>query len=893
MHLHFTLPYRTRWGEQIKAVLRLSGFGMPGRERVLPLHTTDGETWKATIEITLPEGAELIYYYAVYENGSVKRREWRAVPRKVVTGKHPAKRYELRDAWRDAPALSALYSTAYTNTQDEHLYYKGADVVFNKTIILRAFAPQLKEGEVLCLCGEEEALGAWNTLNAVTMQKTSLHEWSVSLDAEKIKSGSLYKFVVRKTDGSVEWEQGADRVLPFLVIKDEEAIVLSDQCPLFGRAPWRAAGVVLPVFSIRTEKSFGVGDFGDLKTLADWAAISGQKVIQLLPINDTTLTGTWTDSYPYNAVSVYALHPMYVDLNQLPALKDKKQAEQFEQERKKLNALPQVDYEEVNKLKRAYLQAAFKEDEGKTFTTRGYQEFFDKNRRWLVPYAAFSYLRDQFGTPDFSKWPRFSVYNRDQIFALCAPTSAAFKEISFHYYVQYTLHKQLLAAADYARSKGILLKGDIPIGVSRQSADAWAEPKLYNLNAQAGAPPDPFSATGQNWGFPTYNWSEMAKDGYSWWLRRFEKMAEYFDAYRVDHILGFFRIWEIPLHSVQGLLGQFAPALGFTKEEIKRFFGLEWKDAYLTPYISEEMLQAVFGEYAAEVKEAYLTAQENGYALLPEYDTQRKVEAYLGNKKDEKTHKICEGLYTLINQVLFVPDHNQEGKFHPRIAVLGDWVFNALSREDQAAFSRLYNHYFYERHNDFWAEQAAAKLPAVTQSTRMLPCAEDLGMIPACVPAVLDNLKMLTLEIQRMPKQVGVTFASPRQYPWMSVCCIATHDMSPLRLWWTEDRALTQQFYNDVLGRGGEAPKEAPADVCEQVVRQHLESPSLLCLLGFQDWTSMDEDLRNPDFEGERINVPANPRHYWRYRMHVTVEDLIKNDAFNTRLRDMIEKSGR
>ncbi|MBR2865201.1 MAG: 4-alpha-glucanotransferase [Elusimicrobiaceae bacterium] len=893
MLLHFTLPYRTRWGEQVKAVLRLSGFGMPGVERVLPLSTTDGVMWQASIDVSLPEGVELVYYYALFENGTITRREWRAVPRKIVIGKHFAKRYELQDFWRDAPTLSALYSSAYTGQTPQHHYYKGSDCIFTKTILLRASAPQVAEGEVLCLCGGAESLGAWDPQRAIPMQKSSLHEWSISLDAQSFSAGTEYKFVIRKKDSSTEWEEGPNRTIPFYALKEDEALVLSDLRPFFARKPWRIAGVVLPVFSIRTEKSFGVGDFGDLKTLADWAARSGQRAIQLLPINDTTLTHTWTDSYPYNAVSVYALHPMYADLNQLPPLSNLQKTAEFEKERERLNALPQVDYEAVNKLKKEYLALAYADDEGHTFTTRDFREFFDKNRRWLVPYAAFSYLRDRFGTPDFSQWPQYSVYDRAQINALCVSSSPAHKDIAFHYFVQYTLHKQLLSAANYARSRGVLLKGDIPIGVSRQSADAWAEPKLYNLNAQAGAPPDPFSATGQNWGFPTYNWAEMAKDGYDWWRRRFEKMAEYFDAYRVDHILGFFRIWEIPLHSVQGLLGQFSPALGFEKEEIKRHFGLEWKDSFIKPYISQQMLGSLFGEEAEAVKQTYLQEQDGVWSLKEGYDTQRKVEAALSGKDDEKTLKIREGLYALINQVLFVPDHREPGKYHPRIAVLGDWVFNALTLDEQACFTRLYNHYFYERHNEFWAAQASAKLPAVTQSTRMLPCAEDLGMIPACVPGVLDQLKMLTLEIQRMPKQVGVTFADTKAYPWMSVCCVATHDMSPLRLWWKEDPALTQQFYHEVLGRQGQAPQDAPADVCEQILLQHLQSPSLLCLLSFQDWTAMDESLRNPDIEGERINVPANPRHYWRYRMHVSVEDLIRNDGFNNRLRTMIESSGR
>ncbi len=894
MHLQFTLPYRTRWGEQIKAVLRLSGLGRAGVERLLPLRTEDGETWHAAVEVDLPPGVELIYHYAVYENGSPKRREWRAVPRKLTFGQNSAKLYELRDFWRDAPSLSPLYTTAYSRPPAEHAYREVADKVFARTLVLRASAPQLAEGETLCVCGQDDALGAWDPAKAVAMEKTALHEWSVSLDAQTLHAGAAYKFVSRDLTGRVQWECGENRQIPSLPREDGDVVVLSDFRPQFDRPLWRLAGTVLPVFSIRTENSWGVGDFGDLKTLADWAEMTGQKAIQILPINDTTMTGTWTDSYPYNAVSVYALHPMYADLRALPALKDSAAAERLEREGKRLNALPQVDYEAVNRLKNEYLHLSFEQDGQKTLASAPYKRFFERNKRWLVPYAAFSYLRDQFGTADFTKWPRYSVFGRGAVDVLCAPSSPAYEKISFYYYVQYILHEHLLEATRYARAKGVILKGDIPIGVSRQSADAWAEPALFNLNAQAGAPPDPFSATGQNWGFPTYNWDEMAKDGYGWWARRFEKMAEYFDAYRVDHVLGFFRIWEIPLHSVQGLLGQFSPALGMDRTEIEQYFGLKWRDSFLRPYISEEMLEALFDDYAAEVRLDYLEEKDGAYALLPRFDTQRKVEAAFAGKGDEKSQKIRDGLYALINQVLFVPDRTQEGKYHPRIAVLGDWVFNALSGEEQRAFSRLYNHYFFERNNDFWGAQAMEKLPALTQSARMLPCAEDLGMIPACVPGVLDALKMLSLEIQRMPKQPGLDFADPARYPWMSVCCISTHDMSTLRGWWREEYpGLTGQFYHNVLGRAGETPQDAPADACEQVLRQHVNSPSLLCLLSFQDWTSMDEALRNPDVEGERINVPANPRHYWRYRMHVSVEDLMKNEAFSSRLRKMIKASGR
>lgn len=892
MHLHFTLPYRTRWGEQIKAVLHVSGLGKPSRQRLLPLRTLDGMTWQADLELALPPGAELIYHYQVHEEGRVKRSEWRAVPRKLLAGKSPVSHYDLHDFWRDAPDLAPLYSTAYTCARPAHDYLALPDETFEQTYILRASAPQVQPGETLYLTGSVAALGQWAPARAVPLRKSALHEWSVSLNAAEVPAGTEFKFLICSAHQAPLWEVGENHRLNLPVVPAGHAGVLSDLRPVFARTPWKMAGTVLPVFSLRSEGGFGVGDFGDIKRLVDWAVQTGQKVLQILPINDTTLTGTWTDSYPYNAVSVYALHPMYVNLRALPPLKEEAASKRLEQERVRLNALPQVDYEAVNKAKREYLRLSFAQDGARVLSSAEFKQFFERNQRWLLPYAAFSYLRDRFGTPDFTRWPRFGVYDPGQIKTLCAPSGAAYGPVSFYYYIQYILHKQLVAATRYGREKGVLLKGDIPIGVSRFSADAWAEPRLFHLDAQAGAPPDPFSATGQNWGLPTYNWEAMAQDGYSWWTRRFTKMAEYFDAYRVDHVLGFFRIWEIPMHSVQGLLGQFAPALAMDREEIERW-GVPWQEAYLKPRISEELLTQLFGAQKEEVCQEFLQHMPEGWQFKPAYDTQRKVQQFFAQATDAQNLQIRDGLYSLLNQVLFVPDHRRAGQYHPRIAVLGEAVFKALPAPLQAAFTRLYNHYFYERNNDFWAQEALKKLPALTQSTRMLPCAEDLGMIPACVPGVLEQLKMLTLEIQRMPKTPGQTFADPAQYPWRSVCSISTHDMNPLRAWWEEDPALTQDFYQRVLQRPGPAPQQAPADVCRQVVQMHLNSPSLLCALSFQDWSSLDEDLRVADVQSERINVPAHPQHYWRYRMPLSLEALKSKDFFNRTLREMIAQSGR
>ena len=656
----------------------------------------------------------------------------------------------------------------------------------------------------------------------------------------------------------------------------------------------KLAGTQVPVFSLRTRKSAGIGDFGDLKTMIDFVASTGQKVLQLLPINDTTITHTWTDSYPYSCISVFAIHPQYADLHALPELKDAKARAEAEKTRAELNALDKIDYEKVNDFKINYLRQIFNQEGEKMMKTAEYKAFFQASELWLVPYAQYSYLRDKNGTADFNQWPDHQVWDEAERKALAGPKTAAYKNVAFFYFVQFVLDRQMQEAHEHAKAKGVILKGDIPIGVNRNGCDVWMEPKYFNLNGQAGAPPDDFSANGQNWGFPTYNWFEMLKDGCQWWNRRFQNMARYFDAYRIDHVLGFFRIWEIPVHSVHGLLGQFAPALAMSREEIESY-GLHFQeDRFTRPFITDWVLDRVFHERAGEVKEKYLDRlDDERYQMKPEVDTQRKVEALFADVTNEKELWLRDGLYALISDVLFVRDHTNPGVFHPRISAQLDFIYESLYDNDKAAFNRLYNDYFYRRNNQFWYQEAMKKLPKLVQATRMLVCAEDLGMVPDCVPWVMDELKILSLELQSMPKDPSVKFGHLSRNPYRSVCTISSHDMPTLRMWWDENIQRTQEYYNTMLYRQGPAPHPLPGWLASDIISRHLTSPSMLCILSIQDWLATDEALRLPDADAERINIPANPKHYWRYRMHLNIEDLAADKRFVQSITEMISQSGR
>lgn len=889
MTVSFNIEYRTSWGEEV----RIAGL-LP---ESIPMHTTDGIYWTADVELEVSkEGMTINYSYQIEQNQIIIRKEWDSFPRRLFLSGNSKKKYQIKDCWKNIPEQLYYYSSAFTEALLAHPDRAEIPPCHRKGLVIKAYAPRINKDYCLAICGNQKALGNWDPDKAIPMSDANFPEWQIELDASKLKFPLEYKFILyHKEEKKADcWENNPNRYLADPELKTNETLVISDRYAYFDIPVWKGAGIAIPVFSLKSENSFGVGDFGDLKRMIDWAVSTQQKVIQILPINDTTMTHAWTDSYPYNSISIYAFHPMYADIKQMGTLKDKSAAAKFNKKQKELNGLPAMDYEAVNQTKWEYFRLIFKQEGEKVLASREFGEFFNANKEWLQPYAVFSYLRDAFQTPNFREWPRHSVYHAQDIEKMCRPESVDYPHIALYYYIQFHLHLQLVAATKYAREHGVVLKGDIPIGISRNSVEAWTEPYYFNLNGQAGAPPDDFSVNGQNWGFPTYNWDVMEKDGYRWWMKRFQKMSEYFDAYRIDHILGFFRIWEIPMHAVHGLLGQFIPSIPMSREEIESY-GLPFREEYLIPYIHESFLGQVFGPHTDYVKQTFLLPAEapGVYHMKPEFATQREVESFFAGKNDENSLWIRDGLYTLISDVLFVPDTKEKDKYHPRIGIQRDFIFRSLNEQEQNAFNRLYDQYYYHRHNEFWRQQAMKKLPQLTQSTRMLVCGEDLGMIPDCVSSVMNDLRILSLEIQRMPKNPMHEFGYLNEYPYRSVCTISTHDMSTLRGWWEEDYQQTQRYYNTMLGHYGTAPTVATPELCEEVVRNHLKSNSILCILSLQDWLSIDGKWRNPNVQEERINVPSNPRNYWRYRMHLTLEQLMKAEELNDKIRELIKYTGR
>lgn len=884
MKISFNIDYRTNWGESVYLVSDI--FGLAG----LKLNLESGQRWTAMVDV--PDDTSVFEYrYQVrHDNGNVKN-EW-----------GPAHRFErgrsaclhrIYDRWQDQPWDKPYYASSFTDCINRRPSPSREDRSAKGHITFRVSAPMVSPDCVLALSGASESMGAWDVRKARVMSDARYPLWSVTVDAADIKPGTEYKFVILNSDLDVRaWEGGANRTVDFQPAPDEVSVVDGMRFinPL---ALWRGAGTAIPVFSLRTEEDFGVGDFYDLKKMVDWCVSTGQRFLQILPINDTTMTGTWVDSYPYKANSCFALHPMFLRPEAMGLLADKTRREYYDKLRDELNALPEVDYERVNRGKIEYFREIFAQEGKRVLASDDYKKYVSRNSKWLLPYAAFCTLRDINGTACFSRWGEYAVYDKKKVDRFIAEHA---DEIDYVCYLQYNLDKQMQEVHEYAKAHGVALKGDIPIGISRDSADAWTDPRLFNLDCQAGAPPDDFSVMGQNWGLPTYNWEEMARDGFAWWKARFRNMAQYFDAYRIDHVLGFFRIWQIPMSAIHGLLGIFNPALPYSVDELRYNYDF-WIDIDLqtTPYIMEHFLTDFFGPYTDEARERFMHKFSPGrYKLNPEFATQRQVADYFATQpKDEKNTRLCNGLLGLIDQVLFIEDPVEKGKFHPRISAQYTYIYRSLNDYERWCFDRLYNDFFYRRHNDFWYGKAMWKLPPLIDSTNMLTCAEDLGMIPNCVPAVLSNLEILTLEIQRMPKDPNVEFGNTWSYPYYSVCTTSTHDMGGIRVWWEEDRGRTADFYHNVLHHHDEVPYFAEPWICREIIELQVKSPSMLCILPLADWLSMDAELRRENPAEEIINVPANPQHYWRYRMHLTLDELRSAADFNRRLRDIITNSGR
>lgn len=890
MILHFYLRFSTHFGQSVLVSGNTAILGDDSVSNAFPLQYLNDQLWHGVIEMD-PATAEkpIRYKYILRDKNGEDIIEF-GDDRIIDLGHLKTDKLELVDTWN---AAGEFENSFFTQPFQEVLLKKtkpanGPQLKKTGSHWFKVKAPLLKDNEVVCLTGSGSVLQNWNTDEPKLLHKDD-NWWSVKLDLFNEPFPITYKYGIynSKEKKFIRFEDGNNRSLIADPLKKSFSIV-HDGFLHVPNNTWKGAGVAIPVFSLRSKKSFGTGEFTDLKLLVNWARKTGLKLIQLLPVNDTTSTNTQKDSYPYSAISAFALHPLYINLEEV-AGDDSPVIESLSVKKRQLNKLPEMDYEKVMQYKTEALKKIYKTSKKSLKSDTEYFSFFELNRHWLVPYAAFCFLRDKNGTAEFDQWKEHSVYDEEAIQELADPSKKYYDEIALHYFIQYHLHLQLKAATAYAHKNGIVIKGDIPIGIGKYSVDAWMEPALYNIHEQAGAPPDLFAVKGQNWGFPTYNWKKMQEDDFTWWRQRFEQMSAYFDAFRIDHILGFFRIWSIPAAQLEGIMGRFVPAIPVRINELfERGISFE-RHRYTQPYITQQLLEQWFGNTTAEVQEQFF----DGLELKPDFDTQQKIEAYFAGKENSDT-SLKEKLFDVVSNVIFFEEEDSQGQqFHFRIGMEQTESFRQLDAHSQQKLKELYLNYFYKRQDDLWRKEALHKLPGLKQSTNMLVCGEDLGMVPHCVPEVMEQTGILSLEIQRMPKKAGAEFFHPADAPYLSVVTPSTHDMSTVREWWEESPAATRRFYNNLMGHHGEPPVYCEPWISKEILIQHLYSPAMWSIFQLQDLLGISGELRREQPADERINVPADPNHYWNYRMHMTLEELAKATAFNEELQGYIQAGGR
>mmetsp|Transcript_22400 Transcript_22400/g.38672 ORF Transcript_22400/g.38672 Transcript_22400/m.38672 type:complete len:993 (+) Transcript_22400:178-3156(+) len=860
------------------------------------------------------------FKYILVEEGPQKRITWESGSARVLETHFGSLEGDLllKDTFRYKPcAYKEIFSTAaFTNVifrRDEAARLSAAllqaqdSAAITKALILgkggyiarfRVFAAGVKQEDELCVTGSAEFLGKDDHSKAVPLADTHFPYWTICLPMGPDDKKFTYRFLIRKKGSTkvedireVEkepYEFELNHLDTALVeeARDRAVIVFPSSEVSFRHArPWRGAGVAIPVFSIRSKTSCGVGEFVDLKKMVDFCVQGGYQLLQLLPINDTTVYNSWRDTYPYSANSCFALHPQYMNIETLGSLPSFIHAE-LEEAKTRLNALKEIDYVSVMKVKMSIIRKMYAIQKSDFLKSREFLEFFKANQGWLVPYALFRMFMDLNGTANFDMWGTRSKITLKQLEDLASPDSFHFDYIGVVYYTQFHLHKQLTEAAEYAAKHSVVFKGDLPIGVNRYCTDTWVNPELFRLQMQAGAPPDYFAEMGQNWGFPTYAWEVMAKDGYNWWKARLGHMSRYFHAFRIDHILGFFRIWEVPERYVCGLSGRYRSVIPIRKPELDAK-GLWDMDRYLSPYVHDATLQRVFGSRWDQVKSRFFEPSWGGrLKFKAEYNTEKKIEAALtpdanaSKEESENLKTLRNELFKISSNVLLLQDEENPEHFHPRFMLQESSSYQELSREWKAAFDALYQDYFFVRQNQLWKSKGMEKLPMMKKASNMMVCGEDLGFIPECVPEVMEATSIVGLRVQRMP-ETSDEFGNPATYPWETVATLSTHDTSTFRGWY-ESLPLEKRkrYYTNMLKMEGEAPESCSVKIVERAVDHMLASKSIWAIFPIQDLLGFNADLRREVAAEEQINDPANPDHIWNFRLHIDMDTILKAKDF-------------
>jgi 4-alpha-glucanotransferase len=645
----------------------------------------------------------------------------------------------------------------------------------------------------------------------------------------------------------------------------------------YGDISYFQSGVAVPLFSLYSKQSIGIGEYLDLIPFGRWAAFCNFNIIQLLPVNDTG-----AESSPYSARSAFALNPVFINVQSVEGSSEYE--DEIQQGKLEFQKYGKIDYYNISTWKRFVLRKIFDNRYDDLKKDKILLRWIDNNA-WAKPYCVYCTLKAQNDERSWKDWKNYRDPTAKDIEALWKKFA---KDNLFQAWMQFEAEKQFSAAVAEVSKMGVRIKGDIPILINEDSADVWADRKYFSLDDRAGAPPDMFSYSGQNWGFPTYRWDVIEKDNFEWWRRRLAQASKFYHAYRIDHVLGFFRIWSIPQQEVTGILGYFNPCVPLTYDKLAAAgFMRETLEYLRRPNYGIDQLREFLGADADRLAPICFTQLEghpDRLILKSEFSSEKAI---LGmNEPQEVKDKLLKVYWNRV----FVPS-GDENNFYPYWYWYNAPVFFTLPDYEQEKLRNLIKENE-NAQNGLWEANATKLLSVLSQETDMLVCAEDLGAVPPCVPAVLNKLNILSLRIERWARNWNAPYSpyyDMDEYPRMSVCATSCHDTSTLRGLWQE-KDFDRDLYWSHAHLSGKAPEEVTPSVARQILAHVYTTNSLFCILPVQDYFALSASLSKCAPEEERVNVPGTVGgKNWCYRMPCSVDELMDYSSLSSDIRMLVD----
>lgn len=654
------------------------------------------------------------------------------------------------------------------------------------------------------------------------------------------------------------------------------------------RWPWSGAiqaraGVAIPLFSLRSATSVGVGEFDDIRLLVDWCLQTGLALIQFLPLNDTG-----DDPSPYSATSSIALNPVYCSLQSVDgaAFIEKR----LSTLRNKFEKQSSFSYIAVRTAKMAMLGHIFRRTKSNLKTCAEFQTWI-QNNAWSRDYAVFCILKQQFDRRWWREWPDEDV-RRGSERVIDSVAAAHPDKCLFYQWVQWHCDTQLRKAHAYAQKCGVALKGDIPILMNDDSVDVWQHPEFFETRLRAGAPPDMFTDKGQNWGFPLYRWDKLEADDFGWWRRRLQMAQQYYDALRIDHVLGFFRLWSIPASEKTARCGYFEPSVPITQAQLEKL-GLKGEliDRLAVPAIRRSAVMNACGVLGKSVLRRFFakTGTHAVYRFKETISSEKDIE-----KRTQKSPQLTDVIWKFWADRLLLRDVMRKKRFQFRWDHRQTTAWTMLDNSLQRKISRFLTRYE-QRQNAFWEKRGRVLLNMILTSTHMLICAEDLGYVPPIVRPLLEEFNIFSLKVHRWEKNYHrkpSTFIDPRTFHRLSVNTLSTHDSTTFRGWWEESATETKEYAESI--RLEAPPAWLTVEAAEKSIAACLSALSLLTILAMQDWCSLSLEPRTYHPQEERINVPGTIADTnWSWRMKMPLEQLMTMSPLTETIHRLLTDSNR